>query len=1260
MLVFTDAGGINVWPLIMDEFDYSVRISELDWDSFFHECEECDLLSPAMASSEASGVSDADDADSCPADGDTGIDCTIDGPPDCEGLLVENYISMGEPRDPEELLSSSEEDRPLEAVNRFFERLRSLADPEECLTCRPAAEATGSGQKLAGFTEKYHDHVAPKGPLKSQKDTNRNTESNKPFSGDTSSVGGESNSEAHASEPISFPVELLIHGKKALMRETDEEGQLETENKLPKSNKVTEYVNIATEGQSFNSVPATHLCLEGQEKTSPREQDVKNTELSSGCPSFSSANLEEGQWHMATDGSSLQSVNILPENKNAETIDNATSKHTDCDIYISLAGRNSTNHEPGIIVSSDRAASPIHENHSVPEQPLAEDKSVYHSHIHPVFQSNIQDSEEQRRRPNLPMHSWEDSRINKETKQDEALQDKLQINTSEKCDATECREAVTVINTEEFSCLEKGRGSPKFDKRHHLLTNTQDTGKFDKGGLISRTFYSDQNSLEITQDTEYPSSQNGTYGVELRTDGLSASKQTQVHVDHKEAENEQNLQLYSQDINPSTVGGDCPAAGQESTPSNYGVKIKCDTRTHHRDDIKGLQMSTHYNVPVSENTSPLIGNRFFPESGGQLNSSETERKRSTDGQTDAETTASSIFCKSDLSTSPRESLDDIKGSEMKNVPCALRDSYGSIAIQMRTHEIAAVTHDSELSNEIQKDNPVYVGSESYTSSADLKETSDKKSVPRVLSDIERSKYVQMETNEHMSLSDMSEFSTERSNHTQARTYKGIALTDNSELNTDSSPEVQFSETGGEPGPVIHEQRESTRPVYAISSFWDEMEKLTINDILHLKLVSNAQHCSVSSHMRGSTVMKPVDSGIFTQPGDYKPGSSSGDISSFSDMEEELSLTQNVRATSSPALRDSVEQGQNTVGVLWDSEPEPIRPDTGLEDEMWTRSYKSGYEHLDFNSTQRCLRKICKNISVQNLQALEVEPDVGLGLKAACQQDALVEDAVPVSSVSSRSMESHKDCSRSPLFCRGFFTDNNISFPEIFEYFFNEDETETTQLDNKESSSPPSHGNSVPETYDYFFSDFETGNFFLPLIKRDNCQNEPVPVFAQSRSRKRRLRFSTEYDFYSPDDSPVMSDDDNFETVPVQVVTHSAHSGFKTGSTATSVDIYEEFFEDNTWTEDLFWRNPFSLRRSCLTGLTSTKENPSSWSLRTTECNAKSPPRMPKQQAYSHSLAHIYHLESWVFRQMIELQEQHVNLITTFTDPSKSFMILNIE
>ncbi|XP_036388615.1 uncharacterized protein LOC118780292 [Megalops cyprinoides] len=121
----------------MDDFDYSVQISELDWKTFFQECEECDLLPPALAGLEDSGMSDADDASSSLSSRDPQAvqdsdllepDDPIDGPPDSEGCPVENYLSACDLPCPEDVLSCSEEDRHLESVNVFFERLKSMTE----------------------------------------------------------------------------------------------------------------------------------------------------------------------------------------------------------------------------------------------------------------------------------------------------------------------------------------------------------------------------------------------------------------------------------------------------------------------------------------------------------------------------------------------------------------------------------------------------------------------------------------------------------------------------------------------------------------------------------------------------------------------------------------------------------------------------------------------------------------------------------------------------------------------------------------------------------------------------------------------------------------------------------------------------------------------------------------------------------------------------------------------------------------------------
>ncbi|KAG5835630.1 hypothetical protein ANANG_G00246060 [Anguilla anguilla] len=77
--------------------------------------------------------------------------------------------------------------------------------------------------------------------------------------------------------------------------------------------------------------------------------------------------------------------------------------------------------------------------------------------------------------------------------------------------------------------------------------------------------------------------------------------------------------------------------------------------------------------------------------------------------------------------------------------------------------------------------------------------------------------------------------------------------------------------------------DSTRPVYAISSFWDEMEKLTINDILHLRLVSNARRPSDLPRVQDAAVADAsdaADSGYFAHPDDSKPDRWAGDTSLY--------------------------------------------------------------------------------------------------------------------------------------------------------------------------------------------------------------------------------------------------------------------------------------------------------------------------------------------------------------------------------------------
>lgn len=121
----------------MEDFEYSVDICDRDWECFFAQCEECNVLPPSLAGLEDSGMSDMEDLGAVlakrvqKADPKAGFleeDLPVDGPPVCEGSLEELYLSKHVLGGMESVLSGSEEDIHLQSVNIFFERMKSLTD----------------------------------------------------------------------------------------------------------------------------------------------------------------------------------------------------------------------------------------------------------------------------------------------------------------------------------------------------------------------------------------------------------------------------------------------------------------------------------------------------------------------------------------------------------------------------------------------------------------------------------------------------------------------------------------------------------------------------------------------------------------------------------------------------------------------------------------------------------------------------------------------------------------------------------------------------------------------------------------------------------------------------------------------------------------------------------------------------------------------------------------------------------------------------
>ncbi|KAG7227089.1 hypothetical protein INR49_022436 [Caranx melampygus] len=145
----------------MEDFEYSVEISDRDWECFFAECEECNLLPPSLAGVDDSGMSDMDDKGSILLKRTQKVDITagfseadrpIDGPPDCEGSPVEDYLGKHGVSGMESVLSGSEEDIHLQSINIFFERLKNLTEAAE-----PSQVRAGKNREAIQKDEQHSD-----------------------------------------------------------------------------------------------------------------------------------------------------------------------------------------------------------------------------------------------------------------------------------------------------------------------------------------------------------------------------------------------------------------------------------------------------------------------------------------------------------------------------------------------------------------------------------------------------------------------------------------------------------------------------------------------------------------------------------------------------------------------------------------------------------------------------------------------------------------------------------------------------------------------------------------------------------------------------------------------------------------------------------------------------------------------------------------------------------------------------------------------
>lgn len=297
---------------------------------------------------------------------------------------------------------------------------------------------------------------------------------------------------------------------------------------------------------------------------------------------------------------------------------------------------------------------------------------------------------------------------------------------------------------------------------------------------------------------------------------------------------------------------------------------------------------------------------------------------------------------------------------------------------------------------------------------------------------------------------------------------------------------------------------SNQPVYAISAFWDEMEKLTINDILHIRTrrcmlpteeAPNTNEFASSSFDNNQPTIIPesavldtvdaTDSDYCTNLEESKPDRSSCDFST-SDFEEEYWQFINSSRNCSPDLHDKSYQSQCTDYVSTVEEdsgetgtPVPYEDSSG---QKW--SGESNFDSYDVAMPHQ-IRKTKSMYNVHALTSME-----GLLAQHYFDQSNCSSLKKPLS------ISDELDVI-TPIMCH---TDEpyQISFPKAFEYLFH---------DNKEKCEAMSvcvyglQGNpSIDPINKYTLS---TTMNDLPL--RHYCE-EPVPIFSCSSPTVRELTF----------------------------------------------------------------------------------------------------------------------------------------------------------
>ncbi|XP_035015486.2 PGC-1 and ERR-induced regulator in muscle protein 1 [Hippoglossus stenolepis] len=1234
----------------MEDFEYSVEICDRDWECFFAECEECNLLPPSLAGLD-SGMSDFDETGSKlkrfrKVDLTSGVseaDRPIDGPPDCEGSPVEHYLSKRGAGAMESVLSGSEEDTHLQSVNIFFERLKNLSETERL--AEPCQERAGGNREAAAEEEQCSDGQRSRGSTLPKNIPKLNSP---PARGETA-VGAETPRPVDAISNINTKKKVEsgsnISSDSAASNsvlKTNTSASPETELFIREEAGTQSTVNEAAQWNQFcdlpeSETPHTDKVIEVQMCTPLKDAKQEHFFISQftesdKCNKYSPSNAEmvtrikrkeEHNPVLQVDATSLNK-SASPESSPSASIKRKRRKKRRLSFEPADSARG---YERRFLVKPSDSEEEQYSGRGGTGLCLPEDVNLFYSNAPQNNAVSSLYSVSSR----LPVRTSA-----KEIKTNECSHivppgdSRCQYTLRrERCKAASLAENNATNNKSVTPCVDNvisvtsSRGNVETDSQPCMKLQVEESTGLNKHPWLA---VSVPGSVTVKSDRKPANSADSLHQANKVSHSISG------------CENEHNLKRCTAEVNPSTESDDrAVGVGQNDKLSDAKSVLAAEAGNSVRDD-----------------STPCHG-QAEPQQQLEIERHDTDRFSSALDNTKPQqfnTTARPFI----LEISSEVTLPD-------TLPRASTlDINNTVQQTERPLEIQALSKLAHLAAS-QLMSPGNPGPSVEIISQRKIKLSTSKDLITSPSDITSLSSLLTESGTSLSNGNITDLSgsfssSVRQNESGGQTEKTpLMLFKHEDGEAESGPK-RWSESsysteskwdsldGAEEAECEPENApDSKHTVFAMSSFWGEMEKLTINDILGLRSLPplpESQETDVSAL---------TDSGFFTQSDESKLQQTSEHMPSVPDLEKSSSGA--VAAADSSISRS----------VLWESEPVPMRlgSDTYTENVMMT-SVRDISQSVFSGNAQQSHRKISKTLSVHNLAALDSE-SFSSRLKGQTLQtldeegsekfDCLFEDNVP----------KQADMDSLP----SSFTDGyRISVSDIFQYLFGGKQSIPSQSATDNITNVYADGNSVPENYDHFFSEYDTETFFCPLLSvEDQAKGEQVPIFSSSRSACRNLQFPEAYEGFfassSSDDSSVESDEED-NCRPVRVVTRFSHN---VNSSQISTDIYDNFFTDSDLRENFFWKATLSFRNMNLSGIKVQKQTLSS--SQTSHVPVRQSGRSLQRTLYpSNALGNqdvmfpdplLYHLEDMISRQQALQPFRNQDLQTSVSNPRLDSLLL---